>query len=189
MHIHKNTGVNVMALITRVSRLFQADLHAVLDRIEEPDVLLKQAVREMEEGVVKDEQRLKLMQHEQGQVNSREEELEKSLIEIETEMDICFESAKEDLAKTLIRRKLELQRVCKELSHKSKALKENISSLEAQLKEYRVQLESMRQKAELLTDTQAQGVDGFGWISSSVAIRDEDVEVAYLREKQKRVSS
>ena len=43
-----------MALITRVSRLFQADLHAVLDRIEEPEVLLKQAVREMEEELARD---------------------------------------------------------------------------------------------------------------------------------------
>ena len=29
-----------MALINRMSRLFTADVHAVLDRIEEPDVLL-----------------------------------------------------------------------------------------------------------------------------------------------------
>ena len=34
-----------MPLINRVSRLFRADLHAVLDRIEEPDVLLRQAAR------------------------------------------------------------------------------------------------------------------------------------------------
>ena len=46
-----------MALITRVSRLFQADFHAVLDRIEEPEVLLRQAVREMEEELARDEQR------------------------------------------------------------------------------------------------------------------------------------
>ena len=44
-----------MALITRVARLFRADLHAVLDRIEEPDVLLKQAVREMEEELASEE--------------------------------------------------------------------------------------------------------------------------------------
>lgn len=36
-----------MALINRATRLFRADLHAVLDRIEEPDILLRQAVREM----------------------------------------------------------------------------------------------------------------------------------------------
>ena len=40
-----------MALMTRVARLFRADLHAVLDRIEEPEVLLRQALREMEDGV------------------------------------------------------------------------------------------------------------------------------------------
>ena len=40
-----------MALITRISRLFQADFHAVLDRIEEPEQLLKQAIREMEDSL------------------------------------------------------------------------------------------------------------------------------------------
>ena len=46
-----------MALINRMSRLFTADVHAVLDRIEEPDVLLKHAVREMEEELARGEQR------------------------------------------------------------------------------------------------------------------------------------
>ena len=57
-----------------------------------PDVLLKQAVREMEEELARDEQRLKLMKHEQSQFNSHEDELELALKEIEAEMDICFES-------------------------------------------------------------------------------------------------
>ena len=46
-----------MALINRMSRLFTADVHAVLDRIEEPEALLKQAIREMEEEVQGAEQR------------------------------------------------------------------------------------------------------------------------------------
>ena len=61
-----------MALITRVSRLFQADFHAVLDRIEEPEVLLRQAVREMEEELARDEQHSKVLHHEQGQLTTRE---------------------------------------------------------------------------------------------------------------------
>ena len=44
-----------MALINRMSRLFTADVHAVLDRIEEPDVLLRQAIREMEEALERSE--------------------------------------------------------------------------------------------------------------------------------------
>ncbi|MCK5360191.1 MAG: PspA/IM30 family protein, partial [Gammaproteobacteria bacterium] len=108
-----------MALITRVSRLFQADLHAVLDRIEEPDVLLNQAVREMEEELARDEQRLKLIKHEQHQYTTRADEVKNLIIETETEMDVCFESGKEGLAKTLIRRKLEMQRLMKEVSRKA----------------------------------------------------------------------
>ena len=37
-----------MALVNRFSRLFTADFNALLDRIEEPEVLLKQAVRDMQ---------------------------------------------------------------------------------------------------------------------------------------------
>jgi len=42
-----------MALINRISRLFKADFHAVLDHIEEPEALLKQAIRDMEDDLAK----------------------------------------------------------------------------------------------------------------------------------------
>ena len=59
-----------MALITRLSRLFQADFHAVLDRIEEPDIQLKQAIREMQIELQQNEQRLALLQHEAEQLSN-----------------------------------------------------------------------------------------------------------------------
>jgi len=49
-----------MALINRLSRLFRADFHAVLDQIEEPEALLKQAIRDMEDDLANTEQRIKL---------------------------------------------------------------------------------------------------------------------------------
>jgi len=55
-----------MLLISRISRLFRADLHAVLDRIEEPEALLRQAIREMEELLAQDEQRSRLLQEGYG---------------------------------------------------------------------------------------------------------------------------
>jgi len=178
-----------MALITRVSRLFQADLHAVLDRIEEPDILLRQAVREMEDEVHRDEQRLKLLQHERGMIHARESELERSLVEVEQEMDICFESGKEKLAKTMIRRKLEAQGLKRALEKKCTGLESTIVGLEAQLKDYRMRLGNMRQKAELLTEESDRNDPVGGWSSATVSIQDEDVEVAFLREKKNRRAS
>lgn len=175
-----------MALITRVSRLFRADLHAVLDHIEEPDLLLRQAVREMEEELVRNEQRIKLLRHEKERITSQVQDIDQSLAELEEELDICFASGKDDLARTLIRRKLESQRLRKHLGHKGEALHKTLDGLTAQLKEQRSQLEAMRQKAELLAVDDVSGVQEEQWHSPDFAVLDADVEVAFLREKQKR---
>jgi len=178
-----------MALITRVSRLFQADFHAVLDRIEEPEVLLRQAVREMEEELARDEQRSKLLAHEQRQLNTRETELKQSLHDIEGELDTCFEAGNDDLARTCIMRKLESQRFGKNLSRKLAAIKETLDDLNTRIKENRSRLESMQQKAELLAEESARARPADNWVMPDISVRDEDVEVAFLREKQHRSRS
>jgi phage shock protein A len=175
-----------MALITRVSRLFRADFHAVLDRIEEPDVLLRQAIREMEEALVCDEQRLRVLDHEQRQLVVRSRDLDQSLNDIEEELDVCFTSGKEDLARALIRRKLEARRLHKHLSQRRETVQETLSGLRAQLEEHRSRLESMRQKAELLADDREAEHGETSWNGPDISVCDEDVEIAFLREKQKR---
>ena len=175
-----------MALITRVSRLFQADFHAVLDRIEEPEALLRQAVREMEEELASDEQRSRILKHEQGQLTARETDLEQSLHEIEEQLDVCFDSGNDDLARALLKRKLETQQYCKGLSRKRQALQETLGDLDTRLRENRARLESMRQKAELLAEETARARPADNWTIPDITVRDEDVEVAFLREIQHR---
>ncbi len=182
-----------MALITRVSRLFRSDLHAVLDNIEEPLVLLKQAVREMEESIVADEQHLKLLNHEHAQVLSRQADLDHSFEQLEEELDICFESGKDDLARGLIKRKLEKQRLVKVLDRKDNTLVNTLTELKTRLDENRTRLTSMQQKADILAEREvfsyATECHAASWDTPDASISSEDVEVAFLREQQKRVSS
>ncbi len=182
-----------MALITRVTRLFRSDLHAVLDNIEEPQTLLKQAVREMEASIDEDEQRYKLLTHEHTQLASRQTELEHNFEQLEEELDICFDSDKEDLARGLIKRKLETQRLAKAIERKSNTLAGTLSDLKTRLEEHRTQLTSMRQKADILAEHDASNsaaeCHAEVWDNVDAAISNEDVEVAFLREQQKRVTS
>jgi phage shock protein A len=178
-----------MALITRVSRLFQADFHAVLDRIEEPEILLRQAVREMEEALAREEQRSKVLQHEQRQLVNRETDLKQSLHDIEEELDTCFEAGNDDLARACIKRRLETQRFGKNTSRKRAALEETLDDLNTRVRENQAQLESMRQKAELLAGESACALPEDNWTLPDINVRDEDVEVAFLREKQRRSRS
>ncbi|MGH8477659.1 MAG: PspA/IM30 family protein, partial [Methylococcales bacterium] len=48
-----------MTLIDRITRLFRADIHDLLDRIEDPSIVLKQAVRDMEQELSQDEQSIR----------------------------------------------------------------------------------------------------------------------------------
>lgn len=182
-----------MALITRVTRLFRSDLHAVLDNIEEPQVLLKQAVREMEASIDEDEQRFKLLTHEHNQLTAHQTELEYSFAQLEEELDICFDSDKEDLARGLIKRKLETQRRAKAIDRKLSTLNNTLADLKTRIEENREQLTSMQQKADILaehnTSNTATECHAEAWDNIDVAISNEDVEVAFLREQQKRVAS
>ncbi len=178
-----------MALINRISRLFRADLHAVLDRIEEPDVLLKQAVREMEDDLGNDQQRLKLLKNEQTQLAHRQSDLSQTLEQLEDELDVCFESDKDDLARSLIKRKLETQHFFKLLDRKQEILATSITELKKRIEENQTRLATMQQKLALLSEDNTQPTHDDPWFSPDINVRDDEVEVAFLREKQQRVTS
>ncbi len=178
-----------MTLITRVSRLFQADVNAVLDRIEEPVVLLRQAVREMEDELAQDEKQLKFLAHESAQLEKRKQEVDQSLQQIESELDVCFEHEKDDLARALIRRRLEAQQLRKTLGHKSESVQQSLTTLKIRVAENRTRMESMRQKAELLSEEDLPGQQQEFSTIPDVRVRDEDIEVAFLREKQARAAT
>ena len=175
-----------MALVNRVARLFTADLHAVLDRIEEPQVLLKQAIREMEDELAVSEQRIKWLRHESDALSTRIGEIEQSLVTMNEELDVCFASDEEDLARSLIRRKLETERVLANLEQRRTGNEKMLCGHETSLDENRSHLESLRQKADLLVDDTCSAEDT--QVDRTFTVRNDEVEVAFLREKQKRES-
>ena len=182
-----------MALINRVTRLFKADFHAVLDRIEEPEQLLKQAVREMEDDLAETEQRIKICAHDQEALGTRKDEIESKLTQIDEELDLCFASKKLDLARGLIKKKLEAERLSRRLSSQHDASAKHLNAQRAMLEENRATLEGLRQKAELFAQRMpAEGeseFDDIAWMARELSVSDDEVEVAFLREKSTRSPS
>jgi len=189
-----------MALINRISRLFKADFHAVLDRVEEPEALLKQAMRDMEDELASTEQRIGLRTHEQQAMSLHKTELQSAIAEFDTELDLCFESGRDKLAKTQIKKKLEAERLLKRITTKYSANKVYLNEQQTMLEENSTTLASLRQKAELFAhrssahgstvhaDT-SSGFDSVAWMSRELTIDDDEIEIAYLREKNLRNAS
>jgi phage shock protein A len=176
-----------MALVTRLSRLFQADFHAVLDRIEEPDLQLRQAVREMQFALDQDQQRLKLLQHETTQVDKANADAAANLKNFDEELDICLAAKKDDLARDLIRRKLAVEKHLQALQQQSISIELQRQALDQQIDEQSQQLTSMKQKLELLVSADEHFVTGN--FKHADTIRSEEVEIALLREKEQRAKS
>lgn len=178
-----------MALITRISRLFRADFNAVLDRIEEPDVLLKQALREMEEDVHIDEHNLKMFENECSQIEIKIKELQGNIEQINDELDICFESNETELARSQVKRKLEMQRYEKHLKNKSSSIEKKANDLGSRIHENKTRLTVMQQKLELFINEESQTNEYEFFPNINNSINENDVEVAFLREKQARSTS
>ncbi|MCP4388745.1 MAG: hypothetical protein GY802_10645 [Gammaproteobacteria bacterium] len=173
-----------MALVTRLSRLFQADFHAVLDRIEEPDLQLRQAVREMQFALEQDQQRLKLLQHEATQLGKAATSATANLKGFDEELDICLAAKKDDLARDLIRRKLSAEKQVEAVQQQLVNVESQREELKKQTEEQGQQLTSMKQKLELLVSDDER----FSCSESShvETIRSEEIEIALLREKERR---
>ncbi len=183
-----------MAMINRVSRLFKADFHAVLDQIEEPELLLKQAIRDMEDELAATEQRIILCASDQQALLVRVTELEESVAEVNEQLDLCFDSGKDDLAKSLIRKKLETERVLKQFRSRHAADDTYLGEQRSVLDENRTALDGLRQKAELIAHrapahSTVSNYNDISWASRELAVSDDEVEVAYLREKSQRTVS
>ncbi len=176
-----------MALVSRLSRLFQADFHAVLDRIEEPDLQLRQAVREMQFALDQDKQRLQLLQHESAQLESAAEACNSSLEEFDRELDICLAAKKDDLARDLIRRKLATEKQMQQIESQANGLEGQQQSLRQQIDEQQQQLAAMKQKLELLVGNERDF--GAGSLHAADSVRSEEIEIALLREKERRAKS
>ena len=181
-----------MALIKRVARLFQSDMHAVLDRIEDPESLLKHSIREMEEDLRRDTLQAKILGRECQQVCDQIEKTELQLVQFDEELDICFESGKDDLARSLIRRKLETRQISSRLSTQQATMIKNQSELNGRIEENSRLLEATKQKVVLVSSDHQPGQDRY-WdmrdLNVAPIIGDEDVEVAFLREQKRRSRS
>jgi phage shock protein A len=174
-----------MALINRVSRLFTADVHAVLDRIEEPEALLRHAIREMEEEVAAAELHGAELEREIGALAERERKLAATLAELAGKLDVAFGSGNEDLARRLLRRKLETEKLGRHTADRRESLAQTRAELEQELALQRERLDVLRQKADLFAPRSTEPtVDD--WSQRDLAVGDDELEIAFLSERQRR---
>ncbi|NNF16984.1 MAG: hypothetical protein HKN70_09565 [Gammaproteobacteria bacterium] len=174
-----------MAIFNRMARLFKADLHAVLDHIEEPELQLKQAVREMREELLATESKIQGLEHRLDDLAERKKTVEAAIARSDEEITVCLENDNQDLARGLVRKKLESKELLAGIEQSRGKATKRLKSLRDQHQEFTALHDSMQQKFELVRARQEPAHD-LRVVGSDVStVKDSDVEVALLQEMQR----
>jgi phage shock protein A len=175
-----------MAIITRLARLWRADINALLDRLEAPDLVLAQAVREMEQHIDGERRLLARLTEDSERLAALEAGCRATLEQTAAALEDCLSEDRDDLARPLIRRRLEAEQQRQQIERRRKRLAGECEQARRRIAEREVRLADLRARASLVQDAipepepEREGAP----LATASAIRDEDVEIALLQAKR-----
>ncbi len=138
-----------MGIMTRMLRLCKADVHGVMDQLEDKGLLLKQYLREMETSLGHKEQQVGALAQNigrlTGQVASHVKEMEK----LEHDLTLALEKEKDDIARMLIRRRRALESTSGLLEEQLEKMTQEKVQMSKTLASQRLQYETLKAKADI----------------------------------------
>jgi len=175
-----------MTLLARINRLFKADVHAVLDSIEEPNLLLQQSIREMESSL---DQTNKLLAKQQQTAKQTIELLAKTKeaqAESQNEIELCLKNNNDDLAKDLLRKKITLSRHIDSLDDQLRETNQLIEQLHLKKEEQSNVLDELKTQADIYASSPSKRKRPD---QTDLSITEAEIEIALLKEKQRFAQS
>ncbi len=178
-----------MTLIMRITRLLKADMHGLLDLLEEPEAVLKQAIRDMESEVEQGELALAERRQQEDKLRRAATHLESLISTCKEQIDIAFEAQNDDLARTFIRKKLATEDRLQTTTQAIADIVSETNAMQNQLREQQAQLATIVAKTPFDAGEPYDGSYAEPPVGSapSSGVAEEDVEAAFLREKRQRV--
>ncbi len=179
-----------MAIIRRLSRLCRADLHGMLDQLEDRELMLKQHLRDMEGELARKEKRIRQAAASRDQARKDRDAQNKEQEKLEQDLAVAVEKDRDDIARFLIRKIKPIERHRDILREQVETLEQEIAELRRTAEEQRHQYEQLQLRArEYCRNTEKQQRERIlsyavpcasGWEPS-----DEEVELELLRHKEK----
>lgn len=175
-----------MAILTRLTRLLKADLHALLDRMEAPDVLLQQALRDMEAELQQARQQQQQRQQQLNQMERLQHTLQQQLLQQQSELDLCLEEHNDNLLRVLMRRHLETRQQLQLLQTRMQDLQAQITVAEQECQQQQTAFAALQAQAECWL-TPAAPVASTAITQPMVT--EADIELALLKARRERSQS
>ena len=178
-----------MGIMTRMLRLCKADVHGVMDQLEDKGLLLKQYLREMEASLDHKERQVNALSQNHTDLSRQIARHQEEMNKLEGDLNLAVQKEKDDIARMLIRRRRTLESACRHLQVQLETLSQEESALAATVADQRLQYETLKAKADaycrrsgrLQAAVPADSVAG-EW--APIEPKDEEIELELLQRKE-----
>jgi len=133
-----------MGIATRIVKIFKADIHGVMDQLEDQGLLLKQYLREMEEALHQKKARLAKKMALRNQTQKEHHKYDQQYRALDHDLTVAVEKGKDDIARMLIRKTKSLESLCSEFVDQMATLDDEISQFKEHLSKQRLQYEQLK---------------------------------------------
>jgi phage shock protein A len=178
-----------MGIMTRFTRLCKADIHGVMDQIEDKGLMLKQCLREMEESLAQKQAALDTVKAAFDQARHDREQFLREQEKLEKDLNAAIEKEKDDIARLLIKKLKTLDQHMDAIDQHGKASERRIASLNEQINTQKHQ----HAELQLRSETYFQRSEHKRWEktvskiiphSTCNALSDEEVELELIKRKE-----
>ena len=178
-----------MAIIGRIVKIFKADIHGFMDRLEDRRLLLKQHLRDMEEVLHRKEAALKKMTADHNQKQKELADYRQQWEALDHDLTTALRKNKDEIARMLIRKMKPLENMSEELTRHLDTLNEEMIEFKNHLKQQRLRYEQLKYRtAEYLRRTKMQQFEKDVIVTVSAdgyeTPTDEEIELELLKRKE-----
>lgn len=137
-----------MGIMTRFLRLCRADIHGVMDQIEDKTLVLGQCLREMEDDIAKDKARLGKLNAKRGAAKISADEHTRHLEKIEQDITQAIKKQKDDIARFLIKKLKTVEGIKESLQNQITNHDRDMDRLKLGLEEKRLVYDKLKIQAD-----------------------------------------
>ncbi len=136
-----------MGIMTRIVRIFRADIHGVMDQLEDKELLLKQYLRDMEAALAEKEARLRKLKTARNQAGQEHAKYNLEIEKIEQDLCVAVQKDKDDIARLLIKKLKPLSRLRDDLQSHLDTLDQEMVGFKDCISKQRLQYDLLKHRS------------------------------------------
>ena len=178
-----------MGILSRAVRLCKADLHGVMDQMEDKDLLLRQHLREMQAAMTERQARIDRLEETLRTGKRNRSQAAQQLQNLEEDLDRAVARGRDDIARMLIRKVFPMRKGLAQMDQRLEETAQCLDEEQDRLGVQRLAYDETRQRvaaarerarnAALMPDMEPAEAGGHSWAPS-----EEEIEWELLQRKE-----